>query len=229
MKALLIALILKLLFYRSREMPFSDIEKNEYDKLYDEAIESDGIVRYTSSFPKHRFLQYIASNRNVLLHGSNNPSIQEFEPRQQTLYNGQLTNAVFATRDGLWAIFYAVFNKNKLAGNIRNACLQMKDGDKYYYFSITHETHQSNPWTEGTVYFLPDDTFIKSSNEMVSFDEWVSERPVRPLARIEIDISDFYFRDKVSVHNSQESLFKTWALYKFRIFASKLKRTGNSQ
>jgi hypothetical protein len=48
------------------------------------------------------------------MHGSNNRHIVQFEPRKQTLFNGQYVEAVFATQDGIWAVFYAVFNRINL-------------------------------------------------------------------------------------------------------------------
>ncbi|MGM0884911.1 MAG: hypothetical protein ACQEXQ_28200 [Bacillota bacterium] len=230
MKTTIISIILKLLFYRSPRITFSNIEINEYNKLFDEAINKDGLVRYTSSFPKQRFIQYIARNKNVLLHGSNNRFIQKFETRRQTLYNGEYVNAVFATKDGIWPVFYAVLDKSKLHGNIRNACLEIRKGEKFHFFSISQESKFNNPWTNGMIYFLPINTFHKASNEIVSFDEWVSKVSVIPLARIEVEVKDFYFHTKVSVHKSNEPLYKTWIMHKIRNnFASKSKRSVNSK
>lgn len=216
MKTTIITLILKVLFYQSPKITFSDEEINEYNKLFDEAINKDGLVRYTSSFPKQRFIQYIARNRNVLLHGSNNKFIQEFETKRQTLYNGEYANAVFATKDGIWPVFYATLDKSKLHGNIRNACLVTRKGKKFHYFSISQESSLSNPWMNGMIYFLPTNTFHKASNELVSFDEWISKVSVIPLARMEVEVNDFYFHSKVSVHKSKEPLYKTWIMLKIR-------------
>jgi hypothetical protein len=230
MKTTIISIILKLLFYRSPRVTFSDEEINKYNELFDEAINGDRLIEYSSSFPKQRFIQYIARNKNVLLHGSNNGLIQKFETRRQTLYNGDYVDAVFATKDGIWPVFYATLDKSKLHGNIRNACLDTRKGEKFHYFSISQESSLNNPWTNGMIYFLPIDTFQKASNEIVSFDEWVSKVSVIPLARMEVEVKDFYFHTKVSVHKSNEPLYKTWIMHKIRNnFASNSKRTGNSR
>ncbi len=216
MKNFLVSIILRLLFKSQPTITFSEQELNTYNQLYDEAINSDGVIRYAISYPKQRFIQYIAQSKNVVLHGSNNPSIDQFEPRRQTLYNGKYVEAVFATKDGIWPLFYAVFDKSKLLGNIRNACLVLNGTKKYYYFSITRESSQINPWTNGMIYFLPMDSFSKTSNEFVSFDEWISKVPVKPAARLEVDNVDFYFHSNVSTHKRNESIYKTWLLYKLR-------------
>lgn len=230
MKTIIILIILKLLCYQSPKINFSDEEVLEYNKLFDRAINGNGLIRYASSFPKQRFIQYISRSRNVLLHGSNDRLINKFEPRRQTSYNGEYVEAVFATKDGIWPMFYAILNKSKLQGNIRNACLETRNGDKFYYFSINRESNINDPWADGMIYFLPSDTFYKASSGIVAFDEWVSKTPVIPLARIEVEVKDFYFHGKVSVHRSNEPLYKTWIMYKMRNnFGGNSKRTGSSR
>lgn len=221
---------MNLLFYRSPKVFFSDLEIGEYNSIFNDAINRDGLIDYTSRFPKQRFIQYISSNMNVLLHGSNNKTISEFEPRRQTLYNGKYVDAVFATKDGLWPVFYAVLDKDKLKGNFRNGCLETMNGNKFYFFSITQETYLNNPWTNGMIYFLPRESFSKASSEIVSFDEWISKEPVRPIARLEVDLIDFYFMDRITIHKFNEPLMKTWLLYKLRnTFTGYSKGTGNSR
>ncbi|MHA7966743.1 hypothetical protein ACX93W_21770 [Paenibacillus sp. CAU 1782] len=222
--------IMKILFYSSPKVSFCDGEIDEFNAIFNAAINGDGLIEYTSHFPKQRFIQYIANNKNVLLHGSNQKSITEFEPRRQTLHNGNYVDAVFATMDGIWPVFYSVLDKGKLVGNIRNGCLETRSGRKFYFFSITKETYISDPWTKGMIYFLPRETFGRASNEIISFDEWISEQPVKPMAKIEVEWEDFYFRDRVAVHNVKESLIKTWLLYKMRNrFLASSKRTENSK
>lgn len=209
-------MLMTVLFYSSPKIVFSDREIDEFDRIFNAAKNGDGLIEYTSQFPKQRFILYIAIHKNVLLHGSNHNGITEFEPRRQTLYNGKYIDAVFATGDGIWPVFYAVLDKAKLIGNIRNGCLETRSGRKFYFFSITKETYRSNPWTKGMIYFLPRESFEKASKEVISFDEWISEVPVKPVARIEVDCTDFYFRERVAVHKAKEPLLKTWLLYKWR-------------
>lgn len=216
MKRILLGILLTVLFYRSPKVDFSDKEINEYDKLFSDAVNGDGTVRYSSSFPKWRFIQYVSKHKDVLLHGSNNGSIQTFEPRKQTLYNGKFVEAVFATKDGIWPMFYAVLDKDKLQGGIRNGCFDIGQNRKFYYFSITRETRAHHPWTKGTLYFLPLDSFEKVSHETISFDEWISKNDVTPLAKLDVDVNDFYYHHKVAAHRDGESLYKTLFMYKMR-------------
>ncbi|WP_409274599.1 hypothetical protein V1499_06005 [Neobacillus sp. SCS-31] len=208
--------LMGLLFYRGSVLDFSEEERRDYEKMYEEAAAGNLEINYSSRFEKHRFIQYIAATKNVILHGSNNGEIGEFEARRQTLYNGQFVNAVFGTKDGIWPLFYAVLDKNRVKGGIRNACLKVEGGRPHYFFSLNKETHDASPWTSGTIYFLPGETFERAGNELVSFDEWVSKTPVKPIAKISVEPSDFYFLDKVSCHKDTESIVKSWLLYKLR-------------
>lgn len=214
----LTSVILALLFYRSPLLIFSHEEVEEYEKIYSDAVFNKTEIIYSSRYPKYRFIQYIASTKSVVMHGSNNKGILEFETRRQTLFNGQYVEAVFATRDGIWALFYAVFDRKKLVNNFRNACLRVTGlTSKYYFFSLTRETMDANPWISGMLYFLPQEPFTNVSNSMVSFDEWISKTSIIPLTKIEVEPHDFYFMDKVSCHEAHESIIKSWLSYKLRI------------
>lgn len=207
-----------LLFYRMPQPVFSDEEVTEYEQLYSLAAENGTEIIYNSSYPKARFLQYIALTKPVVMHGSNHKGIAEFETRRQTLFNGKDADAVFATKDGSWASFYAVFDRTKLAGNFRNACFTVwKDKHRYYFFSLTQETLDQNPWTSGMVYILPQAPFQRAGSSIVAFDEWISMHPVTPVTRLEVRPQDFCFQDKVACHRPQEPVLKSWLWYKRRV------------
>lgn len=208
---------MKYLFYSMPESPFSPEEVECFERMYSDAVSNNQEIIYASHFPKHRFIEYISLFKPVVLHGSNYKEIVQFQPRKQTLYSGEYVDAVFATKDATWSLFYAVFDRGKLVHNFRNACLRvMKDKNKYYFFSLTRRTLQKDPWTTGMVYFLPRDSFKKASNAIVSFDEWVSLKPIEPITKLEVGPQDFIFLDKVSCHKDTESIFVSWLLYKYR-------------
>ncbi|QGQ93868.1 hypothetical protein EHS13_02575 [Paenibacillus psychroresistens] len=213
-----VSMFMGLLFFQAPLLNFSPDEVVEYDKIYSDAISKNTEIIYSSSYPKYRFIQYISSTKSVILHGSNNKEILEFETRRQTFYNGQYVEAVFGTKNGIWSLFYAVFDRQKLVNNYRNACLKVRKYKKnYYFFSLTRQTMNKNPWTKGTVYFLPQETFESTNSSIVSFDEWISRTPVTPITNITVEPQDFYFVDKVSCHKANESIFISWFLYKLRI------------
>ncbi|WP_054025577.1 hypothetical protein [Bacillus sp. FJAT-28004] len=143
------SVLMGLLFYRSPVFNFSDDEIKEYEKLYSDAVRNKSEIMYSSTYPKFRFVQYIAMTKPVIMHGSNHKNIEQFELRRQTLFNGKYVDAVFGTKDGIWPLFYAVFDRSKLVGNFRNACLKVNASSKYYFFSLTSDTMNKAPWRSG--------------------------------------------------------------------------------
>ncbi|WP_052350679.1 hypothetical protein [Paenibacillus gorillae] len=214
---LVVSFVMRLLFYRMPPASFTEDEVHTFERIYADAIFHEREIRYEGPYSKHRFCQYIAINKPVILHGSNDKEISEFETRRQTRYNGQYVEAVFGTKDGIWPLFYAVFDRSKLSGNFRNACFKVKGNRRYYFFSLTPETIAADPWTDGMIYFLPRQSFDSPSNSLVSFDEWISTTPVAPIAKLEVTSQDFPLKDKVARHRQNEPIVVSWLLYKLRI------------
>lgn len=215
-------ILLRILFYRAPRFDYAEEERQAYDRMFEEAITQGGLIAYHAPYPKQRFIQYVSETKDVVLHGSNQKQIEEFEPRQQTLYNGVMTQSVFATKDGVWPLFYAVLDKSKITINFRNGSLRTQGGrSRYHYYSLDEQTATKRPWTSGMLYFLPGETFVKSGHGMIEFEEWVSAVPVKPLAKLEVDPQDFYFINKVTMHSGEESNARTWLLYKLRSWRAK--------
>lgn len=213
----LMNLLMRALFYPSPELRASEEEARQFEALYEQAMrQPNGIIDYRLPFPKHKFLQYVARHKPIVFHGSNHPGITRFEPRQQTLFDGQVASAVFASKDPVWSAFYAVLNKEKLQGNFRNGALSA-DGKRWFHFySLTKSTAANDPWTSGMMYFLPEEAFTDLGRGFVRFNEWISHEPVSPLARLPIQPDDFCFLNRVAVHKPEEPMAATWLLYKLR-------------
>ncbi|WP_216827341.1 hypothetical protein [Alkalihalobacterium elongatum] len=165
------------------------------------------LISYNSKYPLYLFLNYVIENKNVLVHGSNNPSITEFEPQNSSLFNGKPIKAVFASSDGVWSLFFAVLNRSRHVGSIRNLCLSVttnKGKKRYYYFSINNND-EPDQWRDGTIYFFPKSLFKQGGIG----DEWVYEDKVKPIARLSVSPNDFPFLDKVSIHKESDSVVKT--------------------
>jgi hypothetical protein len=216
---MLFKLLLRILFYPSPTLTLTHEEKQLCENLFNEVCNgSNKYIEYNLPIPKYKFLQYLAENKSIVFHGSNNKFINEFEPREQTLYNGTMTKAVFASKDPIWSMFYAVFRKESLVSNIRNGSLVSNRNNKYHFYSLTSKTLTNNPWTNGTVYIIQEKTFENSSKGIIQFDEWTSKQSVIPIARIDVAPTDFYFLNKVACHKADESIIKTWLFYKMRTF-----------
>ncbi len=210
---------MKFLLHSQPKMHFSSEEIAVYEALIPEKDQGQ-IISEENPFSKYRFLQYVASKEKFVFHGSNNVEIDIFEPRKQTLFNGNLTEAVFASSNPLWATFYAVFDRSKLVGNFRNGCLVYND-KKYHYYSLNKATQENDPWRSEKIYIFLKDKFTSADNRKIHFDEWVCHDFVKPVSTLEISADDFYYINKVATHSNNESFVKTLLLYKMRTLRAK--------
>ena len=162
-------------------------------------------IPYDLPYPKYEFLQYLVENDDLILHGSNHSDITHLEPQRQTTFFGRAANAVFATPDAIWCLFFAIVNNDGFTGSKRNGCLRVAlPGNrlrKFYWFSLSEPMLRRNEaFCYRSVYVLPRVTFTQGDIA----DEWTSEKPVTPLARLEVTPSDFPFIDNVAVHSDSE-------------------------
>lgn len=215
----MLAILIKMLLRASPKIQFSEAEIAAYEKLV-EKVHQGQLSPEEIPIPKYKFLHYLALTGDFVFHGSNNAQIETFEPREQTLFNSKPTKAVFASSEPIWSMFYAVFDRSKLVGGFRNGCLVNKK-KKYHYYSLNKSTMEKDPWTSGKLYILPKEKFARSDHSKTHFDEWICHDVVKPISELEVHPDDFYFKDQVSVHKKDESLTKTWLLYKFRTSKSK--------
>ena len=145
----------------------------------------------------------------MLLHGSGRDDIDEFalhHPHDKDPFADR--PAVFAASDGIWALFFAVVDR-AVATSLVNASFVAVDGSaraSYYYFSVNADALDAEAWHDGTVYVLPRADFEQQEGEehgglWIESNQWVSTRPVRPLARIDVTPADFPFISQVHGHD----------------------------
>lgn len=169
-------------------------------------------LAYTLPYPKHHFLRYIVQHHQVMLHGSNRPDLQRLEPRRQTKALGEPVEAVFATPDDIWPIFFAIINNQGFRGSKRNNCLRAirPDGSmtKFYWFSLSAPMlSRPDAFCDGCIYILPGDSFQPSDIP----DEWISPREVVPLAKLVVSPADFPFFDEITGHSELEPIWRFFA------------------
>jgi hypothetical protein len=162
------------------------------------------LINYNFPVPKWQFLCYIADQKGVVLHGTGNPNIQIFEPRPSNDLNefGAQT-AVYGAADGLWAMFFAILDREHWPMSTSNACIRLVDeagkvSEPRYVFSISQSALRQKPWRTGMVYLLPGETFINQPSlqfgpNEVRIPQLASLVPVKPFARLEVAPEDFPF------------------------------------
>ena len=124
--------------------------------------------------------------RGVLLHGTPRGGIDVFAPRRQTDYRGREVEAVFATDDPVWALFFATMRR-EIVRETTNACLCLpRSRHRLYYFSVGASAREAA--TRGYVYLLPRETFVRES---LVYAEWTSRAAVRPVDVLSAEPADF--------------------------------------
>jgi hypothetical protein len=165
-------------------------------------------IDYTFPVPKWQFVCYLADRHGVVLHGTGDANIDIFVPRKSNDLNefGAQT-AVYAAGDGLWAMFFAILDRERYPMLTSNACVRLVDesgvvSEPYYVFSISQEALCKHPWRKGMIYILPKDTFINQQSLRygpyeVRIPQVASLVPVKPLAHLEVTPEDFPFLDLI--------------------------------
>jgi len=179
-------------------------------KAGDGLLDMDPIVHAGGVTP-WQFLSTLAERRDIAFHGTGDPNIESFEPRQPidfAPFGHQ--KAVFATTDPIWAMFYAVVDRDRYRLTLNNGCIVLMDAEgrpglPHYYFSITGGALRQRPWRTGYVYFLPAETFVAQPAEryagrLARIPQLASPVAVTPFARLRVTPEDFPFLAQIRGH-----------------------------
>lgn len=169
-----------------------------FDELLD-ATPDGAFVEYRLPQPKWWFL-HRAVQRGYLLHGTNETAIAEFRTRQTFDAYDRPVDAVFASDDAVWPMYFAVVNRAGIDYGYINWCVHAR-GTSRYVFSIGGDPRAAGSWTQGVVYLLPRATF----RETPASRELVSERPVRPRAKLVVAPADFPFKEQTLGHGAGDT------------------------
>jgi hypothetical protein len=165
-----------------------------FEKLIAAARAGDGLLdAETCPYPVHELLTHLVVEHDMLLHGSNDTTLEVLEPRPARDYDTELL-AVVACEDGIWPIFYAVVARDRVDG-IFTGCTHLGRPPRFrrfYMFAIGADPATSSSWTRGAVYALPRAGFRHEWGQ-----EWANPGPVRPLLRVFVGPEDFPLRDIV--------------------------------
>jgi hypothetical protein len=177
-------------------------------EAFDELLErtpDGGAVDYDLPQPKWWFLHHLLA-RGFVLHGSNESAIDEFETRPNfDAHNERHVDAVFASDDAIWPLYFAVVNR-PVVRSLINWCEHPGNGTSRYVFSIGADPRDDASWTTGTIYVLPSATFTLTPESR----ELTSLVPVRPRARLTVEPDDFPFKGETRGHRRGDSVRKVW-------------------
>lgn len=197
------------------DVPVDEEASSAFDELFDQTIRIGGCptIDFPLPWPKWQFLCHLADHHDIALHGSGDPAIIMFEPRQsQDLSEFGNQKAVYAASDGLWPMFFAIVDRDRV-GSITNACVRLSNETgalqgPYYVFSISQSALPARPWRTGTVYLLSRSTFITQppisfGPNQVHIAQLASFEPVQPLAKLTVTPADFPFLAQIRGHDDE--------------------------
>ena len=159
-------------------------------------------IDYRLAAPKWQFLCHVADRGEAVLHGSSDPGIACFEPRQSDdIAEFGNRRAVYAAADGLWALYFAVLDRPRRSMSLVNSCVRQvyEDGtlsETYYFFSIDNRALDSGWFSPGTVYLLPAERFEREADRVTGGRVMRPAHaacldPVEPLASLAVEPADF--------------------------------------
>jgi hypothetical protein len=162
------------------------------------------------------FLQWLAQERGLLFHGSVRDDLDVLEPirlsRDATAFGDQ--QAVYASSDPAWAIYFATLRRDNGFRGTRNASFGIAGKELYprwYFFSLNEDALGEGRFGPGSIYVLPREPFRPQPPAYGVLDtaHWVAPLPVRPLFRLAVAPADFPFVDLVIAHRGREPMFAT--------------------
>jgi len=173
-------------------------------------LDVDATLGQTPRVVRWQFLCSLAARRRIAFHGTGDPSIERFEPREAIDFApfGQ-QRAVFATSDPIWAMFYAIVDRGRHRLTLNNGCLLLEDtGDAYYYFSVSRQALPRRPWRTGYLYLLPADTFVEQPGAVYAghrarVPQLASPVAVQPFARLRVAPRSFPFLGRIRGHDDE--------------------------
>jgi hypothetical protein len=171
-------------------------------------VDVNAFLRERPRVVRWQFLCAVAARRRLAFHGTGNPGIERFEPREPVDFApfGQ-QRAVFATSDPIWALFYAVVDRARHDLTLNNGCLVLDDtGEAFYYFSVSRQALPLRPWSAGYLYFLPAETFVEQpggeyAGRPAHIPQLASPVAVTPLARLRVTPRSFPFLARIRGHD----------------------------
>ncbi len=174
-------------------------------------------IKWDLPHPKHEFVRWAQGLDRFIFHSSTTTTIEEFQPKRDSMEladhggRGNL-GAVYGTHDGYWSMFFGIVDRERLRGSMRNGVTQWESSDGRvavtYQFSLEQQSLGNHPFTDGAVYLLPRESFRRVPHypDGPLSDEWISEKPVRPVASLLVTPSDFPFLDQIAGHDESEFL-----------------------
>ncbi len=158
-------------------------------------------------------LQWLAQTRPLLFHGSRRGDLDVLEPIRLSTDATEFGNqqAVFATSDPVWAIYFATLERGSGFHSTRNGSLGVpgRPYPRWYFFSHNREAIREGRFGDGWVYVVPRDSFRAERIGLFDAAHWASIDPIMPVARVPVSAADFPFAASIGTHRDSDRMLST--------------------
>ena len=164
--------------------------------------------------PRLDFLRWLAESRPVVFHGSPRADLLELSTERQsrdtTAWGNQ--QAVYASSDPVWAIYFACLRRDGGWTGTRNGSLGRAGGRLYprrYFFAHNRGSASPDRFGPGSLYLVSPRTFVADEPLAGGIDtaHLVSHQPVRPLVRLDVGPEDFPFAGRIHYYRDGEPMW----------------------
>ena len=158
------------------------------------------------------YVRWLAQQRAVLFHGSHRADLAVLRVDRESTDSSAFGNqaAVFASDDPVWAMWFALLHRGAGFRSTRNGASRLRGTRRrLYWFSVNAGFADEDLLADGWLYVLPRHGFRQEPALLWYSGQWVSSRPVEPLARIAVAPSDFPFADRIARHEDGDSELRT--------------------
>jgi hypothetical protein len=193
--------------------PDFDLEPHaqELERALRDALETS--VGQPRGVPIWAWLSWLCETRGFVAHGTGRDDIEVFEPRQSNDV-GWFGNreAVYASSDGVWAMFFAIMNRPEVPMTVVNAAIRVhfsSGSDSRYFFGANRAALQGGAFRDGWVYLLPDERFEREPGGEAFGLRYETHHcarlePIRPAFRVAVRPGDFPFLERIHAYDDAE-------------------------
>lgn len=166
--------------------------------------------------PRLDFLRWLADKHAVAFHGSPLADITELSTERKSTDTTSWGNqqAVYASTDPVWAIYFACLRRDGAWTGTRNGSMGKPGGPLYprqYFFAHNRGSESADRFGPGSLYILPVDSFVADAPlaGVVDTAHLVSYSPVKPIVRVDVTPDDFPFVGRLAYYRDGESIVTT--------------------
>jgi hypothetical protein len=172
----------------------------------------------TAEIPEARldFLRWLAGNRPVVFHGSPRDDLTELSTERRSTDTTAFGNqqAVYASTDPVWAIYFACLRRDNGWTGTRNGSLGAVGGPLYprrYFFLHNQGSESPDRFGPGSLYLLSPRTFVADQPLAGAIDtaHLVSREHVTPLTRVDVRPGDFPFAARIRYYRDGEPIWRS--------------------